>query len=574
MPVQHYNNGLLIVGSDGVAPVHEPDSPWKRWAYHEIFKGPDHPGTNKYVPKIKDRVLDVDKNIEYEVVGIDSTTLIAELREIKGATHIQSLTDIDLLIKADPCIRDEVWRVYLDTSVNPYRLTVDAAFKVYGSMAHHAIIYRGIRKDDKSNAVSMIYDQYGQLLSQSISLELAQSDGNTNHTVKSIPPCHTTVAMPDGELVTVVIYDDVGVIVNVTEMVVVNTSVIRQTDTAIKYIRSISLESPFLSENDPTLIKYPMNVPVRGWNLFGVVNYSDGSKVKLPVDGRKFSVLGINDYISTVPSAGFSFTLRYSIGRDEIAVGIENDSNIDMSIQGDKFMTRRFRGETVDADNAYSVKLFGYPKWIDDLNGYRMHYYLLNLERSYCIDVTSFVKYNANRVPFNGLLYGVSQRLSVSIDLKDASVTNKNYVHTQVIDVTLQRNGTDKTGYPWSVGFDINQFPYFGIDNFAHVTVINHNLKRVNISLDETSFDMWLDRIYKRTKPLYDNLREAGPMEPNYIKLVTANREVTYPITQWNQQLEVNDILGDADNIYIQFIRRTNDTDLFLGIAALPVLIV
>ena len=574
MPVQHYNNGLLIVGTDGVAPVHEPDGVWKTWGYHELFMGPNYPGTNKYVPNVDDHVLDVRTNRKYIVVSVDSTTLISELREIKAATQIQSLTDIDLLIKADPCIRDEVWRVYMDTSVNPYRLTVDAAYKVYGSMAHNAVIYRGVRTDDKANAVSMIYDQYGQLLSQSIPLELAEMDGVTNNVTKCIPPCHTTVAMPDGELVTVVVYDDVGVVVNVTEMIVVNTSVIRQTDTAIKYITGISLESPFLSENDPTLIKYPMNVPVRGWNLFGIVHYSDGSKVKLPVDGRKFSILGINDYISTVPSAGFNFTLRYSIGRNELAVGVKDDSNIDMSIQGDKFMTRKFRGETVDADNAYSVKLFGFPKWIDALNGYRMEYFLLNLDRSFCINVTPFVKYNSNRMPFDGLLYGVSQRLSVSIDLKDASITSKNYIHTQVIDVNLQRNGTDKTGYPWAVGFEVNQFPYFGIDNFVHVTVINQNLKRVNITLDESNFDVWLDRIYKRTKPVFDNLREAGPLEPNYIKLVTANREVTYPITDWNQQLEINDLLGETDNLYIQFIRRTDDTDLFLGIAGLPTLIV
>lgn len=571
MPNIHYPGGLIITGTDGVAPIYEPDGVWKIWGLHEIFTG--HEGSNKYVPKVNDYVINHETNEAWIVISIDSTTLIAELRKIRGLP-IKIVEDDDRLLSTDPCIRDETYRVYLDTSVNPYRLTVDARHKVYGSMSHHAKIFRGSRLQKPEEVVSMIFDQYGQLLSDNIPLELAEMDGVNNYVTKCVPPCHTTYALPDGELVTVVIYDDVGVVTQVREMIVENTSVIRQTDTSVKYIKGISLDSPFLTENDPTLIKYPLNVPVRGLNLFGIVEYSDGSTRRLPVDGTKFQVLGLTDYVATIVGYRFDFTLRYSIGSDEIAIDIKNDSNVDMSIKGDRFITRRFKGEVVKADNAYSVKLFGYPSWVDDLNGYRMDFYLMNLERSYCINVTPFVKYNENRVPFNGLLYGVAQRISVSINLKEASITNKDYIHTQVIDIQLQRNGGDKTGYPWSVGFEINQFPYYGIDNFAQVSHINQNLKRVNISLEESNFETWLERIYRRAKPLYDETREPGPLEPDYIRIRTPNREFTFPISRWNQQLEINDTLKETDNIYVVFIKRTNDTDLFLGVSALPVLMV
>lgn len=560
----------LVVGTDGITPIYEPHGVWKIWGLHEIFTG--HQGDKKYVPKVHDYVIDYETNRAWIVVSIDTTTMLAELKEIEGGLKIKTLQIKDPLIADYRLHQNHLFFVYLDTSVSPYTLTVDRKHSVYGSMAHHAQIFRGTKLNNTQEVVSMIYDQYGHLVSQSIPLEKAEAAGFTNYAVWSIPPCHTTVDMPDGEIVTVVVYNDLGGVVSIDEMIIVNTGAIRQVDTSVKYITDISLESPYMTEHDPTLMKYPLNVPVRGLNLFGVVHYSDGSKRRLPVDGTKFSVLGLRDYVSTIVGYRTDFDLRYTIGRDEIATNIRNDTNIDMSILGDKFITKHYRGETVEPDNAYNVKLFGYPKWIDDLNGYRMEFFLLNLERSFCIDVTNYVHYNQNRIPFNGLLYGQNQRLSISINLKEANITNKDYIHTQVMDIQLQRNGGDKTGYPWSIGFEVNQFPYYGIDNFAHLTTVNQNLKRINISLDETRYDTWLERIWKRTKPLYDELREGEAPEPNYFKILTPRREFEFPISRWNQQLEINDVLDVTDNIYVVFFKRTNDTDLFVGISGLPLL--
>lgn len=568
---QLYNKGLIITGTDGIAPVYEPDSVWKIWNLDEIFKGQE--GKGKYVPKVNDYVCDIETNEYYIVVSIDTTTMIAELRKIVGLREIQRIEEIDKLISTDRYARHETYRVYLDTSVLPYTLTVDARFKVYGSMTHHAQIIRGSRLNNTAQVVSMVYDQHGIMVDQNIRLELAEADGKTNYAVKSIPPCHTTVKMPDGEFVTVVVYNDTGGVVAVREMIIENTAVIRQTDTAQKQVVDITLESPFIADTDPSLLQYPLNVPVRGLNLFGVVHYSDGNRKRLPVDGTKFAVLGLRDYTSSIVGYEVDFDLRYSLSDDETAVGIQRGNNIDMSILGDKFMTRHYKAMTVRPDDAYSVKLYGYPTWVDAVNGYRMEWYLLNLERSVCFYVTPHVKYNANKPPFQGTLYGVSQRISVSLDLKEASVASKNYIHTQVLDVVLQRQATDKTNYPWTVGFEIDQYPYFGENNFAQVQTVNQNLKRVNISMNENNIDDWLERLYYRSKPLFDKFKEAKAPVPTMFKIITpSSQEFPFAINQWNQQLEINDALSSTDNLYIQFIKRTNDTDLYLGMVAVPVL--
>ena len=568
----NYNGGLIINGTDGIAPVYEPDSVSKIWFLNDIFQGQE--GKNKYVPKIGDWVIDRVSQEIYECISIDFTTMIPELRALGITLNINKLKGGSKLISTDRHIDHETWRVYLDTSTNPYTLAVDARYKVVGSTAHHAQIVRGSRINNTAEVISMIYDQYGKLVDQNITLEKALVDSaQVNHCLKAIPPCHTTANMPDGELVTVLIYDDQGGVVSGQEMVVENTALIRQTDTAVKYIQGISLTSPFMDDSDPTLLKYPMNVPVRGLNLFGIVHYTDGSTLTLPVDNTRFSVFGLRDYVTSIESYTTDFTLKYSVGNKEIPVRMGNGNNVEMSILGDKFVTKHYRASTIKKDDAYSVKLFGYPVWIDDINGYKMDWYLTNMERSFCLYVTPYVRFNANREPFNGLAYGAKQRLSVSINLKDATITAKDYIHTQVIDVQLQRAFTDKMSYPWSIGFEIDQFPYYGIDNFAYCRTVNQNLKKLDVSLGERNLDTWLERVFYKTKPIFDPNREASAPTPNVIKLVTpSGREFSYPISMWNQQMEVNSVLGSTDCIYIQFIRRANDTDMYLGISAIPII--
>lgn len=567
---------LTVAGSDGVVPVYEPNGAWKTWGYHEIWQGRE--GRNKYVPKVRDYVVNTETNQYYRVVSHD-VNMVPELVLVVDA-QVSTRNEVDMILKSGRRTSPDSYRVYLDTSVNPHRLVVDSRFKVGGSTNHHAQIFRGSQLDGSQEVISTIFDQRGELVDTNIPLELVTQDGMNNHTQKCVPPCFTTVKMMDDELVTVVIYNDQGNVNSIQEFYVYNTAVIRQTDTAQKYVKDITLESVFMSEADENLLAYPLNVPVAGLNLFGVVHYSDGTTKRMAVNGTKFSVLGLQDYVSTIIGYEHEFTLKYVLDADETAVGLATNipgalPNFNTSIVGtsDKFITKRYQARVVEPDGAYTVKLYGFPYWVNATTGYRMEWFLFNLERSSWRKVTSLVRYNSTAQSLNGTLYGVNQRLSVTIDLKQVHSTYKNYLHVQVVDVILQRNMTDKTGYPWEIGFEVDQDERFGIDAWAKVTLGNANLNRVNISLDETNKAQWLRRIWKNTKPMFDDMREAYAPEPDYFTLIVGNSEFTYPISQWNQTLEVNQPITATNNIYVVFHKRTNDTDLFVGMAALPVFI-
>lgn len=561
-----------VVGTDLEVPIYEPDDVWRQWEMDDIYFGTV--GSKKHVPKVRDYVIDVDSNELYIVVAVDMTTYIPTLKRVKSPALSVDLSDDEGRLLTGTITRNYTRRIYLDTSVNPHTLSVDHRFHLYGSMVTHVQIIKGTNGTitGAEKVVSMVLDQTGNIISQNVPLELcATAAFKDNKAIWSVPTCYTTTKMPNGEICVVIAYNDEGSVVSRTEFIVENTAVLRQRDQHQKYIKDISLESPFLSDADPNRLQFPMNGTLRGINLFGVVHYSDGSKKRVAVDGTQFNVLGLRDYISTIVGEEVGFFLRYNLSSDEVAY--RNSVN-----GSERFLMRPYTCETVVPDGSYAVKLYGYPEWVDAVTGYRMRYFMLNLDRNQWTDVTSHVYYNDSvpdeRERFNGTKYGPVQRLSLRINLKAVNNTYKDYQHTQIIDVQLQRGATDKTNYPWAVSLELNSSPYYGLDNWAMVTFYNQNLKKLNITCGETKFKDWLDRVWKRTYPMFDSQREAYAPEPNMFKIIIGNNEHEYNISDWNRLFELSDVFDNTKNIYIVFFRRTSNTDMFVGVSALPIFVV
>jgi hypothetical protein len=325
------------------------------------------------------------------------------------------------------------------------------------------------------------------------------------------------------------------------------------------------MESPFLSENDPDLLLVPMNVLVNNLSLMGVVNYSDGSKIRLPVDGTKFSIAGIQDqgYIATVVGQEFPIVLSYTLSSGEVAYGT--------SVGENNVFSRLYTGRTEKMEGVYTPKLFGYPVWIDEISGYRLEWYLYNLDRNLAQRVTEKVKYSATVGDlFNPTGYGYRQNLTVSINLNDVNGSFKSMNFAQTIDITLLGPGTDRTTN-WTVGFSPNQNPPYGRDNSAEYKLINQNLSSVKINLSESVKETWLNRIYYQTEPLFDSQKEIKAPEPNAFAFVVNGVEQEFPIDQWSSELELSGTLDNSGTLFIKFFKNLDSGRLELGVSALPV---
>lgn len=554
-----------IVGTDNVAPIYNPSGRWQMWNMNEIYLGQE--AANKYVPKIGDVVSEIAgvKIIRYIVKDINPSTMVPVFAQEDVTISSGIFDEDDVLLGVGPGQQSDTYRIYVDKSVTPYRMSVDARLKVAGTMCRYCKIFKGSDVSKTGNVISRVYDVGGNLVSENIALELAATTLLDNKAIKCVTPGFTTANLVDGELVTAVFYDDAGFVVSKRQLLVENTAYIRTTDADVRYIISVALRSPFLSTTNNRLIQYPINVPLNGLNLIGVVTYSNGETREYPVDGTKFSVFGFEQYVATQVGQRIKLVLKYSLDANEV--------NYSAVVGGDNHISEMYEAVTMSADGIYGVKLYAYPVWVDSVNGYRLEWFLYNLNRDVFYNVTPNVVINTAVAPYNPLAYGQLQRLSVSINLRDVNGVYKNYIHTQTIDIVIARQGTERVTN-WTVGFSPDQSPRYGQDTHATAKFVGANNFSFNLSNGCTSLNTWLDKVYKTTQPLYNPITEFGPLEPTHFNLIVNGSKTEYPIKQWGSDLTINSTVNNNSTVFIQFIRRVGNTDLQLSVGGMIVYMV
>lgn len=556
-----------VTGSDNVSPIVDQTARSQFYVIDDVFLG--GVGSNKYVVKVNDIVYDPTTGVMYQVIEV-SDMLVPTLRPIKTPLSDGSLSEADVLIGNGPGKPPETMRIYCDKSVKPYRLTVEQRCSIPGTEARTCVIYRGTVLGGVGDVpISQVYDASNNLIGNVIQLQLAAISEMTNFAIRTIPTCYTTSELEDNEIVTAVIHGPNGAFVSKQQLLVENTAFIPKPESALKYITAITLESPFLSDADPMLLQIPLSTTLGSTNLFGVAHYSNGDKLRLPIDGVKFQLFGLDGYLATQISERVPLILQYNLSADESAY--------DATIIGNRaFKQASYQLQTIRADGKYALKLYGYPVWVDAVTGYRLKWWLLDLARDFYQEVTPYVTYDDNSAGFNGTAYGVVQQMQVSIDMSRVNGAYGKYVHAQTVDFMLNREGLDHNGTKWTVGFELSQNPRFGRDNKCNMHFVNQNLKQLTIhqglsAANQGGFETWLDRLYLQTKPQFDPVSEIAPPTPNMFALLIGDQRYDYLITQWDQVLEVSDLLNDGSTIHVLFFKRTPNADLYLAVAGLPV---
>jgi len=559
--------GTMPTGTlDGIAPVYLSKEPWRVWGIGDIFFG--EVGNARYIPKLNDYVVNPETDQWFKVIAVDLTTGLSTLSPINNVpTSGFDSTDVLTAIAAGNAA--ENYRCFIDNSVIPALVTVDNRFFIRGSESQKAMIFLGINLSKTAGKViSCLYDTSGNLISNEIPLETIEADNAGNPMAKVVKTCNTTETIPDNQVLTLVTYGTNGQPTRIQQMLAYNTDFIRTPDASTKYVMKIALETSFLSSADPKLIVFPINVNKNGLNLMLRVYYSDGSTILLPIDGSRVIVEGLDDYVSTIPGMAnfqqFPITVTYNLAPGEYAYGTgENGYG--------KFFLEVYKGTTLAYDPSYSMRLFGYPVWIDATSGYKLRWFLYSLKRDIAYDVTPFVYYNASMPGFSPTAYGMQQTLSVSLNLRDVNGAMPDYVYTQVENITLLAPGTARTSN-WKINFLPNSPSTYGVGLSAAVTFVNQNLNRVNLTNGFSTKEEWLAALYYNTQPLFNPNKEPGVAPaPDTFKIVTASNEYEFPIAQWNQTLTVAETIPNNSTLYIKFIQKLADNDAQLSVAGLPV---
>ena len=553
---------------NNIAPIYDPTGLWKVWNINDIYTGPT--GTGAYVPKVGDQINQIVGNVitSFIVESIAPGSMIATLTPAAPPANAGLLTNQDVLFGVGPGTPSDTYRVYIDKSVIPYSLAVDARLMVAGSLITTCKIFAGSDLGTTPNVISATYDSGGNYVGENVSLELvASSTYNTNTAIKVVSLCNTSADLANGDIVTAVFYDTNGYVVSKRQLLVENTGFIRSSDANSRAIIGIGIQSPFLSSTNSTVINYPLNLQMDPANMTGVVYYSDGSSASMAIDGVRFSISGLDSYLATAVGQSYPIVVRYVLQSGEIAYGTNNVNETHIS--------KNFTLNTVAANLNYQVRLFAYPVWNNSGSTYTLKWFLYDAARSISIDVTSYVTLQSGSPAFNPTAYGVRQTLTGFLNLANVDVRYNSFVYSQSIDVNIEAPGTfrqnSSTPPNWFVTPVSGTVPLFGSGVFATFYNIGAGNTQVKLQGNYLTLSNWLAAYYRNASPLVLLPSETAAPTPTHFNMVYGGSSVEYPIASWNAVITVAQTLITNDTMYLEFFERTAGGDLQLAVAGVPI---
>lgn len=547
------------MSNNGIPRIIDQDRRFNVWQMDNIYTGEEN-SEGRYVPNVDDLVVAYDTGW-WRCTHVDYETGFSTLTPWSFNNISDNTDKTDVIIGGNSTTSDS-YRIYVNTKTVPYEFSFDTRLKIYGSSASYVKIFKDGQTEGSS--ISAVFNSAGAMVTENIQLENVVIPNTVVTAIKVPKQGNLTDKVNTGEVVNVVVYSNSGSVLAIFKVVAVSTNFVRTIDAGKKLITNISLISPYLSVGDDRLIEYPSNMTLDSSSLVGKVTYNDGSTQRYPVDGRKFKVLGLSNYVTTQIGQTVPLVLTYTLAADEFSNNVKE-------VAGTRFINKSYQLTTVDSDNLYSVKMFVVPYWNAPDNTWKLDYYLYNLARDSVFKVTSYVEYATNTVAFDGRAakWGTAQELTVALNLDKLGSSFNYYRHVQDFTITLHQAGSNLTssGY-YTIEYDANSI--FTQITYANVTT-SPTGKVIDISGGRSVEDHWLEAIYRSTEPLYFAFGEAQAPTPTHVKILIG--------TNWSREIPVSDILLPIANvnttvvqgtlIRLEFIANYNSKRLQLGTVGL-----
>lgn len=553
-----------VAGSDGIIPLYQPMARWCWWGLAEIFQGPAMPGTNKYVPKINDYVMDYDTYLVYKVTALDPITLIPTLTPIQPPFARSMFSPADVLFGAGPGSDTSKYRLYINSNLTPATLNVDSFLKVPGNNVSFVKIFLGTDTSLTGQIISMVYDANGIFVTNNVSLTSIASYPQVGYDVKQVNQCNTNVVMNNNDLATVVCYNQSGQVVSKRELLVVNTTTTVQQTTNKLFVTSIGLTSPFIQSNVPNVLSVPLNVPINSLQLMGIVGYSDGSTRTLPVDGTSFRLIGLDQVVVTDVGQSVSLVLSYTLSQVN---GVQESTSMAIAANS-KSVNTPWTLVMTNPNTSYSVRVFGFPEYTSLSNSYNMRWFMFGSDRNVWFDVTAAVQFATNTGPFVPNAWMVKQTKAIQLDLSKVSGIYAPYIYTQLLDITLYRD--PNTGTSWTMGELSGTPTIYGLGLFGTITA-----GALNLSNGQLTLAAWLQVVYYNTQPIFNPATEAGPLAPTHFAVMYGGVETVHPIADWNLTTltaGAGTTYVSKTNVYLRFMSITANGTQYLSMAGIPLI--
>lgn len=539
---------------DGVVLVVDPDQTFRFWALDQLYLG--GVGRGKYVGKVGDMVIDrtiPTAPVPYTITELNDL-LVPTLRPVRWKVGT-GVSELEGFVGVGPGQINNNVRVYIDRSTWPYTCQVDTRIALPGSMNSYARVFLGSVTEDKQECISKMYNASGELIGDIVPFEPSYDARRfENVTLRSVATFKTTHDIKDNELLTIVAYSDDGIVTFKEPAVAENTSFIATTDRSMRYIRAISLVSPFINPNRPSRVEYPLNTPLEAANFQCRVEYNDGYAL-IPVDGTKAYLSGLDSFLATIIGQQIpDLTLHYRLG--------QNEYNYTGSVVNGRHISKSYGLVVVDNDPSIHVKIFVTFTWTQT-NGYRIRYWLYHQLRQRYWEVTSLIEPGDGSMSYDPFGFGIVQRLIVTLELSKVDATLRAYRHVQTLTIVINQTTHHS---PWVVHYLPGQSAPSGSGLYCEYRYLSSGYTEVKMNMHCTTIDEWLDKLYYQSRPLVDVMREGVPPKPNVFEVEVNGVTHRYRVlADWNKTVVFTQSLQNYNTMIIRFIEETADTDLQLS---------
>lgn len=555
-------SNVPVTGIDGISPKRLSAKWTGDWHVSDIYFGKE--GSQKYVPMVEDLFHDTSSGKVFIITAVDPVTYISSYRQYfydDGGSRTELLN-----LTSQPFV------VYYDTSRYPYRLALEGTHYVFSDEATVARIYRGTLISPEF-VISRNYDNSGNFTGHDIPLVAKKFTNADTDAIKIMPSCMCTETLKRGEEVTVVFYGSDGRVIKHTRAVIFDSTFMVEAFEQQLYIKAIGLRSAFVSDKQPDTIAFPVNYTMDTFNPIGYVEYNDGRVVEYPVDGRKFTLSGldrlkkrgegtplINSFISTLVTQRIPLILRYNLDPGEAALGLIGVNKNVTSKAMDLLV--------VGADYTYGVKIFTYPEWVDKTVGYRLKHYLLHIERNMIEDVTSKVRIAEDSV-WDPKDYGSLQNMTITLELNEVMPNVERFKHVQKISVILRNEATSLNGETlWEASTQSpSDRPLYGTGLRARFEKGLDDLANVFID-NGMDYDTWYERVYLDTQPLWNPEVELRPITPTHVDVRIGTESYIISIKDFDKAIKVpTSLIKAGAPVRIFFYQETGPKYLVLSMA-------
>lgn len=536
-------------------PIVQVDRRFTVFNKEELYTTPT--GKGSQVANPGDLIVDYINSSMERVIATDYTNYTYEV----AAFNPIPVENSDSVIGGCAPSASNTFRVYINTAKHPMTMRIDGRMTIAAVDIDSVRVFRGKVIDDTGVVISGYYRD-GVMVSDRIPMALVATDGNKS--VKTAVAGVCTKEIENNDLVTLVYYAADGEPVAIAQCYVVKTNMVMAMEAPAKQVVSVKLISPFMSTSDDTLLQLPTNIPIDDIPLQVEVRYTDGTR-RVTLDGSKARLDGLRNsgshstfYISSTIGQTLPLTLKYRLGSNETYLGEDLVGSV---------INKRYSAVTLEIDGSYSVKLFVVPRWLDVERGYRLDYYLYDLERGNVFDATAYVTKGVGGETFDPKLYGYKQRLVVRVDLSKISATYNAHIHPQSFHISLESPGNEnQTNYLIDY---IHDGDTYGEDIVALFRYSNTNFWTLDLSCGAASRTEWLQRLYFNSYPLYDRRSESAPPTPTHFQVLVKDKVYTRSVDTWMDSFNIEFQLTEGEVVLIKWISRTPQDELHLAMSPL-----